>query len=47
MTVLTIYAPLEALAGGWLVKLLEGWRFCGCDPEPILGWTVLMWRPGP
>ena len=39
---LTIYAPLDS----WLVRLVQGWRFCGFDPEPIRGWSVIMWRPG-
>ena len=37
---LTIYAPLDA----WLVRLAEGWRLCGDTPEPIRGWSVLLWK---
>ncbi len=36
----TIYAPIDA----WLVRLAEGWRLCGWAPEPIRGWSVLMFR---
>ncbi len=39
---LTIYANMH----GWLVKLAEGWRLCGLAPEPIRGWSVMMWRAG-
>ena len=39
-TMLTIFCPFDA----WLVKLAEGWRFCGTTPESERGWAILMWR---
>lgn len=36
----TIYALMDE----WLQRLAEGWRLCGNAPEPIRGWSVLMWR---
>ena len=42
---LTIYALMDGTDGhGWLVRLTEGWRLCGDAPEPIRGWSVLMYR---
>ena len=41
-TMLTIYADLDA----WLVRLAEGWRLVEFPmaPEPVRGWSVLLWR---